>query len=349
MALTTSRYIAWGVVWALLLPLGVAAADAPASGPAEQAKLRHKTDPAAVAEVAAGRRKVASAAWWGYHEQDATACLQDAIRSGVPRLVVPNMGKPWVIRPVLLESDQEIVFEKGTVIMAKAGEFRGRGDSLLRARNKVNITLRGPGASLVMRKKDYQQPPYEEAEWRHCLSLCGCRNVKVEGLRLVASGGDGIYIGRGDADHPHGKDITIRNVTCEDHHRQGISVITAENLLIEGCTLRGTQGTAPQAGIDYEPNKADERLTDCVLRDCTIDHNAGYGILLYLGPLRAETQPISITIERCKVRDNRRGSLAIAGAKHAGGVRGVVRLEGNTFEGKQDIDTWPHLKIEAHD
>src|SRR6185295_7072825 len=113
----------------------------------------------------------------------------------------------------------------------------GPEDAMLTADEKENITLTGPGASLVMRRQDYLKPPYKKAEWRHCLSLLGCRNVTVQGLRLASSGGDGIYIGRRTKSPIHGQNITIRDVTCEDHHRQAISVITAENLLVERCTL----------------------------------------------------------------------------------------------------------------
>lgn len=297
----------------------------------------------------AGQRSLASAAWWGFDERDSTASLQAAIRSGARKLVVPNLGKPWIVTPLFLESDQEIVFEEGVVLMAREGAFLGKGDSLLTARDKENLTLRGPGASLVMRKQDYQTPPYEKAEWRNCLSLRGCRSIRVEGLRLAASGGDGIYIGRGSGVRIHCQDITIKDVICEDHHRQGISVITAQNLLIEGCTLRGTQGTAPQAGIDFEPNQPDEPLANCVVRDCVIEHNAGYGILLYLGSLRAESDPISIAVDHCQVRDNHQGTLAVLGAKHAGNLRGRIRLQGNKLAGKQSLDKWSHLEIQIED
>ena len=311
--------------------------------------LVHRAAPNAVQEVMAGRRSLASAAWWGFDERDSTGSLQAAIRSGARKLVVPNLGKPWMVTPLFLESDQEIVFEEGVVLMAREGAFLGKGDSLLTARDKENITLRGPGASLVMRKQDYQEPPYEKAEWRNCLSLRGCRNIKVEGLRLAASGGDGIYIGRGTGGRIQCQDITIKDVTCEDHHRQGISVITAENLLIEGCTLRRTRGTAPQAGIDFEPNQPDEHLADCVMRNCVIEGNAGYGILLYLGFLRGESDPISIAVAHCQVRDNHHGALAIQGAKHAGDLRGSVRLQGNKLQGKKDLDKRSHLEIQIED
>ena len=300
-------------------------------------------------QVLAGERSVASAAWWGLDESDATEAIQAAIRSGARKLIIPNLGKPWIVRPLFLESHQEIVFEPGVVLMSRQGAFMGKGDCLLTARDKENITLRGPGASLIMRKQDYAQAPYEKSEWRNTLSLRGCHNVTVQGLRMAASGGDGIYIGRGTGSRIQCANIIIKDVTCEDHHRQGISVIAAEHLLIESCTLRGTQGTAPQAGIDFEPNHADEHLSNCIVRDCVIDHNAGFGILLYLGSLRAESEPISITVERCCIADNRLGALGIHGAKKAGDLRGTVRLLENHFAGKQDFDAWPNLQIDRQE
>ena len=171
--------------------------------------LNHRADAKAVADVQAGKRAVASAAWWGFDEQDSTAALQAAIRSGAKKLIVPNMGKPWTVGPLVLESNQEIVFEPGAVVMARAGAFLGTGDCLLSAGDKENITLTGPGASLVMRKHDYTSPPYAKGEWRHCLSLMGCRNVTVQGLRLASSGGDGIYLGHGGS-RTDCQDITIK-------------------------------------------------------------------------------------------------------------------------------------------
>ena len=149
-------------------------------------------------------------------------------------------------------------------------------------RGKKHLTLRGAGATLLMHKDDYHRPPYELAEWRHALSIRGCEDVTIEGITLRESGGDGIYLGVG-SENATNRDITIRNVICDGNNRQGISVITAENLLIEGCVLRQTRGTAPQAGIDFEPNRPEERLVNCVLRNCRSEYNAGHAYHIYLG------------------------------------------------------------------
>ena len=100
----------------------------------------------AVDEVSKGQLKVANAAWWGFNEKDSTDALQRAINSGAAKIIVPFMGQDWVVRPIYLVSDQEIVFEPGVVVTAKKGEFKGNHDSLFRANHKSNITLSGYGA-----------------------------------------------------------------------------------------------------------------------------------------------------------------------------------------------------------
>ena len=194
--------------------------------------------------VLAGKEKVARAAWWGFSKEDATAALQAAIDSGAEKVIVEDLGAPWIVDRITLASDQEIVFEKGVVVEAKRGAFKGKGDCLFTARLKENVTLSGYGATFRMHKADYQGPDYDKAEWRHTLSLLSSRNVKVLGLTLVESGGDGIYVGVGQAGVPC-TDIVIKDVTCDRNHRQGISVISARNLLIENTVMRETSGTPP--------------------------------------------------------------------------------------------------------
>ncbi|MDX9974416.1 MAG: right-handed parallel beta-helix repeat-containing protein [FCB group bacterium] len=268
-------------------------------------------NPQAILDLQSGARTDANADWWPRTPEDATGAIQAAIDSGAKTVTIPYIGQPWIVRPLKLRANLELVFEPGVVVLAKEGEFRGKGDSLFTAADATDITLRGYGATLRMRKKDYQNPPYDKAEWRMGLAFRGCERVRIEGLRIESSGGDGIYIGA-TKDKPYCKDVVIRDVTCHDHHRQGISIITAENLLIENCTLSGTRGTAPQAGIDFEPNNANERLVNCVMRNCLVEGNAGDGIEFYLRPLSRDTLPISIVVENCLVRGGDRSGIVVS-------------------------------------
>jgi hypothetical protein len=127
----------------------------------DPAYLTNEKNPDATAEVLAGKRTVANAAWWGFNEKDSTAALQAAIDSGAEKIFIPNMDKDWIVEPLFLNTDdQEIIFEAGVVVIAKKGSFKGTNDSLFTAEDKQNITLRGYGATLRMHKKDYHSDAY---------------------------------------------------------------------------------------------------------------------------------------------------------------------------------------------
>ncbi len=287
----------------------------------ETADAKNSPDPAAVIEVLSGKRTTANVAWWGFNGIDDTEALQAAINSGAKKVIVPNMGRDWIVRPITLVGNQEVEFEKGTVVSAKQNEFKGRGDCLFLASQQENITLRGYGAILRMRKDDYMTDAYEKAEWRMVLRLISCSNIRILGLTLADSGGDGIYLGANNTKQPYNRDILIRDVTLENNHRQGISVISAENLLIENCRFNNTWGTAPEAGIDLEPNRPEHRLTNCVIRNCTFENNKGAGIMIYLNfmsPRSAQSHPISITFENCRVSSNRGPGIYIGAIKDDG-------------------------------
>lgn len=203
--------------------------------------------PELVAKVASGELKEARASWWGFDAEDSTSHLQQAIASGVPRLIIDKMPSPWVVTPLRGVSNQTLVFEPGAEIRAKRGEYRSKGACLLTFEAKRNVTLEGPG-TLRMWHADYMTPAYEKSEWRHALSFLSCSNAVVRGLHIVDSGGDGIYLGvRGSPFR--NVDVVIRDVVCRDNHRQGISVISAAGAgtrLCAGACAGCRAGQVPQ-------------------------------------------------------------------------------------------------------
>lgn len=299
-------------------------------------------NPAAIEDLKAGRRGDANAAWWGFNAQDATESLQAAIDSGARRVTVPFVGADWIVRPIRLRGNLELVFEPGVNVEAKKGEFKGTGDSLFSANDASGIAILGYGATLRMHKPDYQKEPYAKGEWRMTLDLQGCRNIRIEGLRLESSGGDGIYIGATTAT-PYCENVEIRNVVCHDHHRQGISVISAVNLLIENCVLSSTEGTAPEAGIDLEPNSPNEKLVNVVVRNCIMENNDGAGMLVYLKPLTRESEPVSILFENCHVRNGKDQGMAV-GAIGENGVDGLIEFRNCTVENTRNGGTYVYDK-----
>ena len=276
---------------------------------------------------------VVKASWWGFDEKESTNALQAAIDSGAARVIVENLGKPWIVDKILLASNQELFFEKGCVVLAKRGAFKGKHDSLFAADLSQNISLIGHDATLRMWKDDYHTDEYERAEWRHCLSIRSCTNVRIHGLTLAESGGDGIYLGvaqRGVAN----TNVHIKDVVCDGNNRQGISVISAQDLLIEDTVLKNTAGTPPKAGIDFEPNHASEKIVNCVMRNCVSENNAGAAYVLYLRPLDGSSSPISVRIEDCVSRGTNwiSASVTTSNGGPNGPPQGLIEFVNCRFE-----------------
>ena len=260
--------------------------------------------PDLIAKVASGEIREARVSWWGFDAKNSTKYLKAAIASGVPKLTVDKMPSPWISTPLRAVSNQHIVFEDGAVLLAKRGEFAGINDRLLSLIAVENVRITGYGAKLRMWRCDYdggkdrKGRKYERAEWRHALSMHSATNVVVEGLTFEESGGDGIYIASRGTEPC--RNITIRDCVCDGNYRQGLSVISAENLLVENCVFRNTKGAAPEDGVDFEPNKPTDRFVNCVLRNCVSENNAGNGFEFALSQSRNTTVPCSIRLENCR-------------------------------------------------
>lgn len=283
------------------LPFLIATMLAATFTPCHSETVANAPNSEAIEALSAGSRTDANAAWWGFDPEDSTEAIQSAIDSGAATVTIPYVGQPWIVRPITLRGNLELILEPGVLVLAKKDEFHGRGDSLFRATDMTDITIRGYGATLRMRKKDYQSEAYERAEWRMGVAIVGCKRVTIEGLRVESSGGDGFYVGSSGKNR-WSEDVTIRDCVSHDNHRQGLSVISAQDLLVENCTFSGTSGTPPEAGIDLEPDSADERLVNCVIRNCVFENNSGHQILVYLKPLTNESEPVSIRFENCHSR-----------------------------------------------
>ena len=167
------------------------------------------------------------------------------------------MGQEWVVRPLTLRSNLEIILEEGVVIAAKRGEYHGSSDSVFSATGADNLIIRGYGATIRMHKQDYMSPEYKKAEWRMGFRLLGCSNVEIHGVTIRDTGGDAIYLGRPSGGSPN-ENIVIRDIMWTAT-TQGISVISRETCS-SNSVFKNTSGTGPSAGIDLEPNHSDEKL-----------------------------------------------------------------------------------------
>lgn len=249
-------------------------------------------------------RMYVNASSYGFNKENSTMALQQAIDSGAERVIVPYMGEDWIVEPINLRSDLEIIFEKGVVVTAKKGSFTGKNDCLFKGENLENVKLTGCDAILKMRKNDYLQGPYTKSEWRMGLCLLGCKNVEISGLEIYESGGDGLYISSSPNGNYQCSDVQIKNCRFHNNYRQGLSIISGRDITVENCVFSNTIGTWPQSGIDLEPNNYRQELSNIHVKNCRFESNAGNGIQIHLSNVSKKTNPISILFEDCIIDSN---------------------------------------------
>jgi hypothetical protein len=155
---------------------------------------------------------------------------------------------------------------------------------------------------------------YRISEFRMGMSFYGFTGLKIFGLTVNGSGGDGLYFGNdgvragGNVEDAHVKDCVFDRNT-----RQGMSISSgAINVLIENCTFSNTAGHAPAYGVDIEPDHATNVFRNLTFRNCRAVNNehAGFALspplLVYDKSTHAFSHPtvLDITFEDCLV-DNR--------------------------------------------
>ena len=295
----------------------------------------------AFSAVAADRVKVSD---FGYDPEDSTAIIRKALDSGAKTVVFDRQEGPWYTDGIRLGSHIEIVLEEGVEIVARKGGIIDVWMSLFDLIDSKDVTIRGEGkgATLRMRREDYGKEPYRFSEHRHGINMLSAERITIENLRIVDTGGDGIYLGESCSkgickegergENGPCRDIVIRRCDCDTNHRQGISVISAENMLIEDTVLRNTLGTAPRAGIDFEPNFERNKLVNCVMRNCLVENNVGAGYEFYLANMGAESAPISVVIENCRSVGNSSAVSIGGGGREGDFAGGLISFVNCRFE-----------------
>ena len=145
----------------------------------------------------------------------------------------------------------------------------------------------------------------------HAVELRSCRRFRLEGVAVINSVVDCLYIasaGRDVGDYTrHTQDADFVNCRFEDGFRQGVSIVQGRSIRFSGCRFAGTRGTAPAAGVDLESNSGDIRhaVRDISFEDCVFENCAGFGLLVASAKV-----PTGIHLSRCRFLGNRKGAIS---------------------------------------
>jgi hypothetical protein len=140
------------------------------------------------------------------------------------------------------------------------------------------------------------------SEFQHCIGMRTSTDVLIRNCTLTYGAGDGIEIAGNNAT-TWSERITLEHVTCLNNNRNGLSVIACKTLRVIGGTYSYNSGTAPEAGIDVEPNNLADPIEDIVFTDVLMEHNHAFGFLINLRPGHTAKQE-GIRLTSCSMREN---------------------------------------------
>lgn len=261
---------------------------------------------------------------------DDTTVFQNALNNTAANgqvLLIP--AGSYNINPIFFPNNSQLVLAAGVTVTANAGY--GPLDKMLNITSQ-NVTIQGAGASSVifqMRKAEYvAEHATDGSEWRHCLDIEGASNITVSGISCNLSGGDGIYVADGAAGPS--QNITISTSIFDQNFRQGFSLISGVHIFVSNCYFTNTSGTAPDAGIDIEPNTPNNTVADVHITNNYSTGNAGAGLLIALEQLNGSSPNVGITVSNYYSSSNQLSGYQLTNNDVSPNVQGSILIQNSS-------------------
>ncbi|WP_423146069.1 right-handed parallel beta-helix repeat-containing protein [Rubrolithibacter danxiaensis] len=222
---------------------------------------------------------------------DYTAYVQSAIKK-YSQIVFPAFPIMINTNGLTIPSNRKIWFKAGSVIKLKPtslGNYR-----MIKIADASNVILVNP--VIVGDRANHLGT---SGEGGHGLAITGSNSVTIYSPKISQTWGDGIYIGA-TVSHPVSTNITIDKADITKASRNGISLISGENIKILSPIIKDTDRTNPMAGIDVEPNGPSDELKNILIDNPKTYRSGWSGIQavvykFYTGTLK-QSKKISITV-----------------------------------------------------
>jgi hypothetical protein len=171
-----------------------------------------------------------------------------------------------------------------------------------------HILFSAYGAQLKMNRGSMQP------ESRMAIRIDACKNLQLQGCKIVDASTDGIYI------TGNSTQIDLLDIWCDHSFRNGLSIISATKLTVSNCWFTHSDGEfQAEWGVDIEPNTSTDHVEQIGFNECRFTDNNSNGIMIsvthLLGkkytntdaahPISLEASaPISIAFNNCYIGNN---------------------------------------------
>lgn len=211
--------------------------------------------------------------------------------SSIQNTIHIESGKYWLratsdeIAGLRVRSNSELIID---------GEVQLRPNSLIRSyvllvQDCKNVTIRGKGS--IIGEKD--QHLGRSGEWGMGIYIKNSSFVSIRDVSVSNCWGDCITLA------VNCENILIDGCSLSNARRQGISITGKKNVEVRNCTIKDIHGTAPEYGIDIEPD-ANGEATNITISNCVVE-NSGGGYVAYGGADNVIVD--NIVFKDCRVRN----------------------------------------------
>lgn len=139
-------------------------------------------------------------------------------------------------------------------------------------------------------------------EWGSGIGIRNSTNVIIRYGKISDTWGDGIFIGSENGGVS--TDIKVLDFNIDNARRNGISLTSGNNILVQNITISNTNGTLPMCGVDIEPSLPEEELIAIKFKNIITFNNLNGGFNVNTNMFSSDdknyNKKVSITIEQHK-------------------------------------------------
>lgn len=201
------------------------------------------------------------------------------------------------------------VIGHGATIMANNAMIYDDGTLLIQFVSCTDFTVEG----LTVDGNRANRTPVIPEKFAHSIAIDGCSRFTFDRVRSVNAVTDGFYVVPTDVNtaSTYPRNGVFQNCSADNCFRQGMSIIGAYDIEVNGGSWTNTNGAPPEAAIDIEADQAEVGggpvTRNIVLKNLYVAGNAGAGIQV------SDQRHEAVLIDGCEITDNAESAILLGG------------------------------------
>lgn len=267
---------------------------------------------------------------------DHTEVIQKAIDAN-QNILLPNTVILINGKGIKIGSNKKVIFQKNTVIKF-LGPANGKFSDIIKIYNAHNVEVIN---AVVIGSRNNKIT--QSGQWSAGISVLNSSNIKIINPKISETFGDGIFIGSEDGGFC--ENVTVSGGWIDVARRNGISITSGKQVLIQNVIISNTYGHDPESGIDIEPSWDKDILENITVSNVCTFNNGSAGISINLNGLSTanakDIKVANIVIDKHTDLGSRHGFLtSLNNINNRFDVKGNITVKNSNWKSSRDVAYW---------